>query len=235
MTERFTYNFDLKELNINIKQIGRLLDYEKGGNMDIISQMIGKALKEAERLCEIKAEFALFDRVTFGQDSVSMQTGNVIFITGKIVAGQLRKSESIALFACTAGQKIGETARKMIHEKDFLEGYILDLIGSQAADCAADLVQYHLAVVAEKRGMKITNRYSPGYCGWDVSEQHKLFSLIPDNYCGIRLNSSALMEPIKSVSGIIGIGKKVRFNQYTCNLCDQQNCIYRNYKNSSDK
>ncbi|MCK7538940.1 MAG: hypothetical protein MZV63_52410 [Marinilabiliales bacterium] len=47
----------------------------------------------------------------------------------------------------------------------------------------------------------ITNRFSPGYCGWDVAEQHKLFSFFKDNFCGITLTESALMNPVKSVSG----------------------------------
>jgi len=59
-------------------------------------------------------------------------------------------------------------------------------------------------------GKKITNRYSPGYCGWDVTEQHKLFQLMPENYCGIKLTPSALMDPVKSISGIIGIGKMLK-------------------------
>ncbi|MCK7517168.1 MAG: hypothetical protein MZV64_05325 [Ignavibacteriales bacterium] len=40
-------------------------------------------------------------------------------------------------------------------------------------------------------GLKTTNRFSPGYCGWHVSEQHNLFRLVPDNYCGITLNDIA--------------------------------------------
>ena len=76
-------------------------------------------------------------------------------------------------------------------------------------------------------GKKITNRYSPGYCGWDVAEQHKLFQLIPDNFCGVRLNESSLMNPEKSVSGIIGIGENVKYNPYTCRICDMKDCIYR--------
>ena len=74
---------------------------------------------------------------------------------------------------------------------------------------------------------RITNRYSPGYCGWQVAEQHKLFQLIPDNYCGIRLTESALMDPVKSVSGIIGIGENVKINPYTCRMCDMPDCVYR--------
>jgi len=69
-------------------------------------------------------------------------------------------------------------------------------------------------------GLKITNRYSPGYCGWVTSEQHKLFALLPKDICSIRLTESSLMLPIKSVSGFIGIGPNVRFNPYTCQLCE---------------
>lgn len=65
-------------------------------------------------------------------------------------------------------------------------------------------------------GMVTTNRFNPGYCGWDVTEQHKLFSLMADNYCGIRLTESALMDPVKSGSGFIGIGKSVKRVPYTC-------------------
>ena len=232
MPERFRYEFSFKDMSIDIDQIGRLLDYDRGNNKEMITGMIGEALLEAGTICQIKAEFAIWPGVSFGPDSSEMKINNIAFNTGKIVIGQLRRSESVAVFVCTAGHKIGEMAKTLMNEKDFLKGYIYDMIGSQTADSTADLMQEKLRILAKERNLKITNRYSPGYCGWSVSEQQKLFSLIPDNYCAIKLNESSLMQPIKSVSGIIGLGQKVRFNQYTCNLCDQQNCIYRKFKGS---
>ena len=95
------------------------------------------------------------------------------------------------------------------------------------------LMQNDLEEQMSKEGKKITNRFSPGYCGWNVSEQHKLFSLLPGNFCGIRLTESALMDPVKSVSGIIGIGPDVRRMPYTCSLCDMKNCIYRRKEGGS--
>jgi len=115
-------------------------------------------------------------------------------------------------------------------ERDFLKGYIYDVIGSEIVEAAADLLQNDLEKNMLGKGKKITNRYSPGYCSWDVAEQHKLFQLIPDNFCGIRLTPSALMNPVKSISGFIGIGKDVRNNPYTCRLCNQRDCVYRNIK-----
>lgn len=232
MPEQFRFDFSFQDMSIDVDQIGRLLDYDRGDNKEMISEMVSEALKDAVTLCEIRAEFAIWSGLSFGPEASVIRINDVQFNTGKIVAGQLRRSESVAVFACTAGHKIGEMAKTIMNEKDFLKGYIYDMIGSQTADSAAELMQDKLRILAEQMGLKITNRYSPGYCGWSVSEQHKLFSLIPDNYCRIRLNTFALMDPIKSVSGIIGLGKKVRFNEYTCNLCDQQNCIYRKFRSS---
>jgi len=113
---------------------------------------------------------------------------------------------------------------------DLLTGYIYDVIGSEVVETATDLMQNNLKETMSAEGIKITNRYSPGYCGWDVAEQHKLFLLLTDNYCGIKLNDSALMNPEKSVSGFIGIGENVRYNPYTCRLCDMKDCIYRKVK-----
>ena len=78
--------------------------------------------------------------------------------------------------------------------------YIADSLGSIIAEKAADCMEEELAAFIEKRGWKHTNRYSPGYCGWHVSEQQKLFSLFPvASPCGIQLTDSSLMIPIKSV------------------------------------
>jgi cobalamin-dependent methionine synthase I len=118
-------------------------------------------------------------------------------------------------------------SRKSMQERDLLRGYIYDVVGSEVAEAAADIMQNELENNVSFSGKRITNRYSPGYCSWNVSEQHKLFQLMPDNFCGIRLTESALMDPVKSVSGIIGIGEFVKRNAYTCNLCDMKDCIYR--------
>ena len=115
-------------------------------------------------------------------------------------------------------------------EGDLLRGYIYDIIGSEVVESAADRMQGELRTAAAERGKTITNRFSPGYCGWEVAEQHKLFSFFRDNFCGITLTESALMNPVKSVSGIIGIGRDVKFAPYQCHRCEDNNCIYRNRK-----
>jgi hypothetical protein len=49
-------------------------------------------------------------------------------------------------------------------------------------------------------------RYSPGYCGWHISGQRKLFDFLKPETIGISLRESHLMEPLKSVSGVVIVG-----------------------------
>ena len=63
------------------------------------------------------------------------------FDIGKIIYGQIKKSGSAALFVCTAGGEIGIRSRNAMKEGDLLEGYIYDVIGSEAVEAVADLMQ----------------------------------------------------------------------------------------------
>jgi hypothetical protein len=222
-----TFQLNFKDLNLNVNQIEKVLGCQAGESQETIAEIISEVVKEAEKKCRIKAEYRIFSNVTFNNSEKIIIIGNQSFNLKKIVYNQLKKSHSVAVFLCTAGGEIGLMSRKEMKDGDLLKGYIFDLVGSEIVDAAADLIQNELESRIINEGKKTTNRFSPGYCGWDVAEQHKLFSLMPYNYCGIHLNSSALMDPIKSISGFIGIGENVKKIPYTCSLCDMKNCIYR--------
>ncbi len=222
-----TYKFDFKDLKLNVSQIERVIGYKEGEKEEVFSDLIKDVLKEVEAICSIKAEYAIFSDVKFIDSDKSVEIDKIVFQIKKVVYSQLKKSDSIAVFICTAGEEIGSRSRKAMKDGDLLRGYIYDIIGSEIVETAADLMQDSLRTNMASEGKRITNRYSPGYCGWDVAEQHNLFHLVPDNYTGVRLTVSALMDPVKSVSGFIGIGENVRFNRYTCRLCDSKNCVYR--------
>lgn len=225
-----TFQFDFTDLKLESSMIEEILGYDENDDRGFVIDLIEEILSESRSISNIKAQYKIFDDIIFDNDSRSVKVNNFSFNVKKIVFTQLRKSESVALFLCTAGVEIGLRSRKAMQERDFLRGYIYDVVGSNIVEGAADLMQAELEKSMTGSGIRITNRYSPGYCGWDVAEQHKLFELIPDNYCGIQLTSSALMDPEKSISGIIGIGKNVKNNPYTCRLCSQKDCVYRSIK-----
>ena len=227
-----TFQFDFSELKLSIAQIEQVIGYKDGESHETISSLISEVLKEAGEICTISAEYVIFPDVKFNDPEKSIEINGLVFNVRKIVYGQIKKSESIALFLCTAGVEIGTRSRDAMKEGDLLKGYIYDVTGSEIVEAAADLMQNSLEVKMIAEEKKITNRFSPGYCGWDVAEQHKLFQDFPYNFCGIRLTPSALMDPVKSVSGVIGIGENVKRLPYACNLCEMKDCIYRKVRKS---
>ena len=149
------------------------------------------------------------------------------FNMGNIILRQLRHSEAYALFVCTSGTSFEDYQQRLKEEGDMVRVFIADALGSVIAEKTADVMEQHLQENIDKLGWHHTNRFSPGYCGWHVSEQQLLFPLFQGNTCGVQLTDSSLMLPIKSVSGIIGLGKEVRKLDYTCGLCDFKQCYKR--------
>jgi hypothetical protein len=109
------------------------------------------------------------------------------------------------------------------------------MIGSVTVEAAIDKIQKSIENELITDGIKITNRYSPGYCGWALDEQKLLFAFFPNNQGGIKLSDSCLMDPIKSVSGIIGFGTNVKKTAYECQMCELETCIYRKIRLSKHK
>ena len=152
------------------------------------------------------------------------------FEIGQIIEKQLQGSEAYALFICTCGQGYETFQQQLKAGNDMVRVFIADSLGSVIAEKCADEMEKNLQESIEKLGWQHTNRFSPGYCGWHVSQQQKLFPLFEGETCGVRLTESSLMLPIKSVSGIIGVGKDVRRLDYTCGLCQFEKCYKRKKK-----
>lgn len=149
------------------------------------------------------------------------------FDMGKIILQQLKGAEAYAFFIATSGRGFEAFQHQLKEKGDMVQVFIADALGSVIAEKCADEMEKNLQLSIDKLGWKHTNRFSPGYCGWHVSEQQKLFPLFEGNTCGVTLTESSLMLPIKSVSGIIGVGQKVRRLDYTCGLCNFEKCYKR--------
>jgi len=229
MTNR-KFQFSFHDLDVKISDVESLLGYNETSEREMIQNLIEESIQEAAGYCNIRAEYRIFKNVVLDDRNKAIIINDVKFDVHKIIFNQMKKSESVAVYVSTAGAGIGERSREIMMGGDPLKGYILDIIGSLTVDAASDLMQNDLAASLGQSGIKITNRYSPGHCGWSVAEQHKLFGLLPDNFCGISLSESALMDPIKSTSGFIGIGEHVKYNNYICSYCDMKECAYRELK-----
>lgn len=224
MIKEFRYDFD--ELQLTPGDLYELLGFEDGGVPDPFPEYIERALSEAPGLCSLHGGYRIFDDIAIDTVEQTIRVSDQVFSPAKIVTTQLKKSTATALFACTAGAKISEHAHIVSTESDPMLGYVFDVTGSIAVEKTMDMIQDTLKQQANEEGLSISDRFSPGYCDWNVAEQQKLFSLLPEDFCGITLSGSSLMHPIKSVSGIIGIGPQMEQKGYQCKWCTDKNCYY---------
>lgn len=221
------FSLSSEDLCIEARHVEDAMGCYENGTPDPFPDLIKKAIDGISSKIEVKGGYRYCDDIDFAQGSSTLRLENVRFSLGRIIGRQVSGIESAAVFACTAGSMISDLSKASMQAGDLIQGYILDTIGSVVVEKAMDVIQQRLSEAEESQGRKITNRLSPGYCGWHISEQHELFSLLPWNFCGIRLSESSLMLPLKSVSGIIGIGKKVKRLEYPCKICDKQKCFRR--------
>lgn len=174
-----------------------------------------------------RASLSIFSNIQFDKETGKMTLEGFTFSINKMIMSALSESTEIGVFIGTCGIEVEHFSKRMMDEGNLLEGYIADLSGSQIAEGIAECIHQQLKF---ERNDHVSNRYSPGYCKWHVSDQHHLFEIMKENNCGVSLNPSALMSPIKSVSGIIGLGDQVHFKNYTCSVCEEDHCLYRDKK-----
>lgn len=223
-----TFNYSIAELEIGLDEITSLLRFSDNVPPEII-ETITNELKRFSNIDGIIGGYVI-KNASFDKANFQIQIDEQRFNVGKSIWNFLKQADKIAIFTCTAGAEISNRSKELMANGMLLEGYVVDVIGTVVVEKAMDKIHNHLKADFEAINQSVSNRYSPGYCAWEVKEQHKLFSFFPKNICGIEINASALMIPTKSVSGFIGIGENIKFRNYTCDTCTSVNCIYRGLK-----
>lgn len=145
------------------------------------------------------------------------------------------RGEGLALYSATVGEGVSRRIGELFAEQDMAVAYLLDAVASAVADRLSSCLAEHFGTRLAERGVAPDHAkvlpYSPGYCGWHVSGQRRLFARLRPEEIGIHLNSSFLMTPLKSVSGVLvgGTGESHHFRPdfAFCEACATHECRQR--------
>ena len=205
MNEFYQYNVKISELKRDLNEIEISIINDFPDQIELLSNLL--------KPISAKGEFTI------------IVIGDASFYFGSKIKPIFSKAEKIVLFVST----LGEESKQIIdsYKTDPFAYYVIDFLASQYADAMADFMHQRVKEYATGISMGFSNRYSPGYCGWNVREQEKLFGYFRKNPCGISLNDSFLMSPIKSVSGAVAIGNGVKYLEYGCDKCKEISCLYK--------
>ena len=215
-------------LAIDRDEVLRFQGYQKG--VDVPSAPVLDLFEEALAL----GERLMAPRLVYRAAAVTGGSADLIAAGGERLRipqiGRLwGPVEAVGAGVCTVGEAIETRARALFEAREFPLAVMLDSVGSAAVESLAEYANDLLCQAAIVEGLKVTNRISPGYAGWDTAEQEGLFRLCPGDPIGVRLNEACFMTPIKSISWLVGVGAEARVDHYftQCRRCWMRECAYR--------
>ena len=143
-----------------------------------------------------------------------------------------QKSDKTVLAICTIGKELEVHVAEILRRGELAKGAILNAIASHAAEQVAEYINQEIIkdYSEDIKGKELTCRFSPGYCVWELEKgQQCIFQHLNGSKIGVNLTSSMMMNPVKSVSFAINIGKNIdkKLGARTCETCDLINCAFR--------
>ncbi len=216
---------ELKLAKLEMTEIHRYLGYPRGTlPPSRIALRVEQLVRESELRLEPRGTFAIY--------SIARRQEGQLELGGMTILGEIAEfmahADRVAAFVVTVGERISRDATKARQGGDAFAALVTDAVGSWAAEAAADAlmkkIECHLGPTEA-----LTLRYSPGYCGMEISEQAKLFRLVRADSAGVRLLPSMVMQPLKSISGLVGMGPEKEIIRYrsVCDRCPQVGCHMR--------
>ena len=215
-------------LEIDPDEVLRYQGYKRGVDVPepYVMALFDVALALGRRLLVPRAGVRWLD-VTRASEGTLEVDGTVLVIPE---IGRLwGRVEYVAAAVATIGEAVERRVAELWEARELPLASMLDSVGSGAVESLAEYVNDLLCQEAIGRGLKATNRISPGYGTWDVAEQWKLFGLCPGEAIGVTLNEACFMSPQKTISLLVGAGAAARVDHYVsqCARCWMAACAYR--------
>ncbi len=148
------------------------------------------------------------------------------------------------LAVVSAGAECEERARAFWQEGKPDEYFFMEMYGSAVVEHLITVASGRICDWADGQGMVALPHYSPGYSGWDVADQTKLWDLIRhgngSSFPGeLTVMDTGMLKPKKSLLALFGLTRHVERVRHLaklipCENCSLSPCQYRRspYRNS---
>jgi len=190
-----------------------LLHTLKGGTQRLSDELVS-LMEETRSILEPKAVYSFVRVLHLSDDQVRLENGHAL--RSIVLGDMLEVGQEIVPHVITVGPKLEERAHE---DKNLLHAYLLEKI----ADHALEKTRDYLRSYAGGRLGPILSTFSPGSGTGELftlEQQAALFSMLePNKNVGVRLMSSYMMVPRKSVSGVFGA---TREEYVSCVHCPRQ-------------
>jgi len=214
------------DINVLPAEYHRLLGYPPGFELN------GRA---AELEANARGWYAENGRPwVYTREAASLQTRGGVTIDGvPFTAARLRKTleqagaHGVFLVAVSAGPELEQEAQRLWKQDKPDEYFFLEVLGSAIVEHLTTTTGAQLCAWAEAREMAVLPHDSPGYPGWDIAEQPRLFSLLRDKLpYPVEVLESGALRPKKSQLGVFGLTRHVDRVRTVKDLVPCENCSF---------
>ena len=149
-------------------------------------------------------------------------------IDSKLLVQQLAGASRLIVLLATIGEEL-EKRVTQIWDADMVYALALDGAGSASVEALANAACLYFDQQAAEAGLHASVPFSPGMLDWSVSDgQMQIFELLGENEFTVRLTSSYIMVPQKSLTMVKGIGSNLDSSGRTCDFCTMRGtCKYQ--------
>ncbi len=229
-SERQPQIIDQVDASVDRGEVLRYVGYPAGKAPNShLSDILDRWIEEANRRAAPRAVYVVLPVEEIGRRTLRLRAADGEPEFRGAIAEFLGPSRFVAAFVATAGPGVEHLASELMRQSDELAAIIVNAVGAERAEAAEAAVIQQLRELAGPQGLAPTLPYSPGYCGIALTEQTKLFSLFGGETVGVELTEDCMMRPLKSISGLIGLGPadEVGAHGSPCERCELYNCAVR--------
>ena len=172
-----------------------------GEGDDALRRQLAAVASELTAALEPRYVYRVFDLARENGDILLAGTG--VRLTGATASTMLAQCRRAALLACTLGSGFDTLLRKE-QARDMGRAVMLDACGSAWVESGCNAAEEELR--ARLPGLFLTDRFSPGYGDLPLDIQPAVCAALDaGRRVGIHVSDRFLMNPMKSVTAVIGI------------------------------
>ncbi len=192
----------------------------------------GELRREAERMADELSDaiqpryFYQMENVERLPDRVRLQKTE-LDLAGSTALGMLAGCDRAVLLACTLGARF-DAKLLAIQARDMAKAVIYDALGSAFVEAGCDQAERDIA--ARFPDLFLTDRFSPGYGDLPLDIQPALCAALDTGRrLGVTVTPSLLMNPVKSVTAVIGLSDAPQPARVRgCGACNlRETCQFR--------
>jgi hypothetical protein len=225
--------FELFETNLNVEvqptEFNRLLGFPRGHVLD------GRSLELAQEARHWYAENGrpwIYARLI---PDIKWLDGRVEIAGVQLVSHHLREqlaaaeARSVVLVAVSAGPESEARAQQHWLEEKPDEYFFTEIYGSAVVEHLVTIAAGKLCAWADEHQLAALPHYSPGYSGWDVSDQVKMWEALNRGRTRplpgeLDILSTGMLRPKKSLLGLFGLTSQLERARKLASFIPCENC-----------